>query len=161
LAQTAEGTPSFESVNIKDHDLDRSEIKMRFHYFKDGNVDQQAIGTLSGFFDWKTEPLVRINSNLLDMGYNGNLGSRSRFQMNNTDYYLIESQITKNLWNSFRIVLTKGVSTPLWQLDFNLPDKYKDWKSFANPKITKLKKPDGSELFLISIFVHGHGEIMY
>lgn len=149
-------------MKIKDHDLDRSEIKLRFHYYKDGDVDQQAIGTLTGFFDWKAEVLTHINSNLIDMGFKGNLGSRAKFEMNNTDYYLIESQVTKSQWNTWKIVLTKGESTPLRQLEFKLPQgKELEGKGFANPKITKLKKPDGTEMFLISIFVMGHGEIIY
>ena len=39
LARDAEGTPSFESVKIIDHDLDNSEIVMRFHYYKNNDVD--------------------------------------------------------------------------------------------------------------------------
>lgn len=91
LAPTAEGTPSFESVSIQNHDLDRSKIKIRFHYFKNGKVDRQAIGTLTGFFNWKTKDLTRINSNLVDMGFHGNLGSRCTFVMNGTEYNLIEA----------------------------------------------------------------------
>lgn len=119
LAPTAEGTPSFESVRIENHDLDKSEIKIRFHYF--GKVDKQAIGTLNGFFEWKTEVLTRINSNLKDMSFLGNIGSRSKFEMNGTEYNLIEAQKTPNDWSSWRIVLTKGVSVPLRQLNFTMP----------------------------------------
>lgn len=106
------GKPSFESVNIQNHDLDSSEIKIRFHHFL-GLVDQQAIGTLTGFKYWDTLPLTLINRNLKDMGYIGNLGSRSKFSMNGTEYNLIEAQITPGDWSTWRVVLTRGVSMPL------------------------------------------------
>ena len=85
-----------------------------------------------------------INTNLDDLGYKGNLGSRSKFQFNSTDYYLMEAQIEKNEWGTWRIVITRGNTTPLRQLNLKLPDEFKDDTGFANPKITKLKKPDGT-----------------
>ena len=79
LSPSAEGTPSFESVIIDNHDLDNSVIKLRFHFFDNYIADRQARGILQGFFEWKVEILTRVNRNLVDMGYNGNLGSRSKF----------------------------------------------------------------------------------
>lgn len=100
------------------------------------------------------------------MGYLGNLGGRAdKFQMNDQDYYLVESQIARGVWSSWRIVLTRGIDSPLRQIDFALPDEFVfEGNGFANPKITTLEKPDGTQLFLITIFVHGTldiGEFIY
>lgn len=40
LAPDCEGTPSFESVDISEHDLDNSTIVLRFHYWMNSDVDQ-------------------------------------------------------------------------------------------------------------------------
>jgi hypothetical protein len=47
--QDNEGTPSFSSVTIKNGDLRTSSIKMRFHYFRDNTLDQQAYGILTNW----------------------------------------------------------------------------------------------------------------
>ena len=92
LKYKAEGTPSFDRVSIKNHDLEGSEIVIRFHYFSDGGVDLQAVGVLTGFYQWEVKKLETSNKRFSDMGYLGNIGSRAKFQIQDYDYYLVESQ---------------------------------------------------------------------
>ena len=115
MAPDCEGTPSFESVDIKNHDLDNSTIVLRFHFWKDSDVDQQAEGTLTGWYDWDTKILTKINKNLSNMGYKGNLGSRQKFNLSDDTqcYYLMETQLKKDDWGSWRIMVTRGIDTPL------------------------------------------------
>ena len=81
LKYKAEGTPSFERVSIKNHDLEGSEIVIRFHYFSDDWVDLQAVGVLTGFYQWEVRKLETLNRRFADMGYLGNIGSRAKFKI--------------------------------------------------------------------------------
>ena len=166
MAPDCEGTPSFHTVDIKDHDLDNSKIVFRFHYWMNSDVDQQALGTLTGWYDWKTEVLTSVNEKLKKMGYKGNLGSRQEFQLqdDNQDYYLVETQKKKEDWESWRIMVTRGFDTPLKQLDVNIPESYGTNVGFANPNMTKVTKKDGTVQFIISLFcfgAHPGGVLLY
>jgi hypothetical protein len=52
LAPSAEGTPSFEFVNVNKGDIHNSTIRMRFHFFKGAEADEQAMGELINFQQW-------------------------------------------------------------------------------------------------------------
>lgn len=52
LAPSAEGTPSFEFVNVNNGDIHNSTIRMRFHFFKGADADEQAMGELINFEKW-------------------------------------------------------------------------------------------------------------
>ena len=52
LGPTAEGKPSFDSVKLASNQLSQSEIDLRFHYYKDAEVDRLAIGRLVGSRLW-------------------------------------------------------------------------------------------------------------
>lgn len=76
LAKECEGTPSFESVELENHNLENSIIKLRFHFWRNSVNDAQAEGTLTNWFDWQTNELHVINKNIQSLGFNGNIGSR-------------------------------------------------------------------------------------
>lgn len=108
LGAVNEGTPSFDKVQFTGQ-LSTSNITLRFHYYKDNKVDQQAIGVYEGekFIQepsmiqrafgsnkqskWSARPDDNVNKRLIDLGFKGNIGSRQKFEWNQKTYYLLEA----------------------------------------------------------------------
>lgn len=59
----AEGTPNIYVVSA-----DRSHIDVGFHYFRQGKVDRQARGVLTGFADWSTRREPQIDQAIASCG---------------------------------------------------------------------------------------------
>lgn len=113
LAPTAEGTPSIESVTGLDRGIDSAEIRTRFHYYKDGQVDQLAEGILTDFRSWKAIPAAAINARLIADGWLGNLGDRTRFTWHDNPFYLQEIQRQRGDWSSWRVCLCDATGMPI------------------------------------------------
>ena len=154
LAPTAEGTPSIESVKCEGGDLSRSEIALRFHYFKDVRVDQLARGVLSGFKSWKAEPDTKINRELRSRGWRGNLGDRTRFEWRSEPYYLQEVQRRRGDWKSWGVYLCDGDGMPLRALDLVTHAKA---GAFCNPNARWFIDPEGSRKLAVTMFLPGEG----
>ncbi len=154
LAPTAEGTPSFESVEMPDGRITNSEIRLRFHYFKDARVDQLATGTLTDFQSWKAEPSDHLNTELRKEGWRGNLGDRERFIWNDRTFYLQEVQRAFGDWASWRIVLCDNLGMPLRQLSFRT---HSGSKAFANPNATRITDAQGHDRLVITLFLPAQG----
>lgn len=154
LAPTAEGTPSFESVSIGKNGLDDSEIRLRFHYFKNVRVDQLAFGKLVDFKSWESEVSVQINNAFSSKGWDGNLGDRDRFMWGNNFYYLQETQRKRGDWSSWRIHLCDFQGMPLSMLKFRT-DNHSE--SFANPNATWITDKDHQRKLLVTLFLPSEG----
>lgn len=154
LAPTAEGTPSFEKVEIKDADPTKSQITLRFHYYKNARVDQLAHGTLTHFKEWKASPASTINQNLIQLGGHGNLGDRSKFTWKGSDYYLQEVQGTRNDWGTWGIFLCDDKGLPLKRVAPVTPGKS---TAFSNPAVTTVKNAKGNNLLVFTAFLHRKG----
>ena len=72
LAPTAEGTPSFERVQLEG-DLATSRIDLRIHYYREMKVDRAARGTLLGFTNWTARSVPEIDEALYGWGVAGNI----------------------------------------------------------------------------------------
>ncbi len=154
LAPTAEGTPSFESVKIGSKGIGSSEIKFRFHYYKDGDVDQLAHGTLTDFQSWKAWPADDLNSELIDHGWQGNLGDRDKFLWNDQTYYLQEIQRTKNDWGSWRLSLCDASGMLLQVLSVQT---HRGSASFSNPHATWVSDATNHKKLVVTLFLHSKG----
>lgn len=154
LAPTAEGTPSFEKVEIKNGDLSQSQITLRFHYYQDAHVDQLARGTLTNFKGWKATPSAKLNQAFQKLGGKGNLGDRSKFSWQGQNYYLQEVQSTRLDWGSWGIFLCDQDGLPLQKIEIQTPGKS---TPFSNPSVTKVLSPDGKPLLILSAFLHRKG----
>jgi hypothetical protein len=130
LSKYAEGTPSI--FTAFDYGRGRSEIRLRFHFYRDGDVDRQAAGVLTDFDRWEEGPVNHANE-LLGETYHGNIGDRDEVATPNGSFELIECQKVKNDWASWRIVASymKGYR----ELAIKTP---KGSTSFANPNCTLL-----------------------
>lgn len=154
LAPTAEGTPSFEKVKIKNGNLATSNIHLRFHYYKYARVDQLASGTLTNFKEWKTTPSRKLNQAFRKLGADGNIGDRSKFIWQGKSFYLQEVQGTRKDWGTWGIILCDSNGLPLKKLDFKTPEKS---TAFANAAVSRIKNKNGQELLIFTAFLHSKG----
>lgn len=154
LAPTAEGTPSFESVEIGPEGLTQSQIQLRFHYYKDGDVDQLATGTLVNFSQWQAEADTELNRTLADQGWRGNLGDRDKFTWREQTYYLQETQQTRGDWGSWRLCLCDHRGHPLQPLAIRTEQGS---TAFSNPHATWVRNVTDQRLLVVTLFLHSRG----
>ena len=145
FAPTAEGTPDIQK--IEGNSPSDSYILIGFHYYENIIHDQQAFGILRNFNDWKAWIDVVSNYNIQQMGFKGNIGARSSFNMDG-DKILIEAQITSHDWSSWRILFGNGAF--YHQLN---PKTANGSKSFANPGIVQLDQ----NRFVVTNFMPSEG----
>ena len=72
-----EGTPDIR--NVSGNSPLNGNILLGFHYY-DGNIDKLAMGVLQNGETWTTWKDVLVESNLRDLNFEGNIGSRKVFQ---------------------------------------------------------------------------------
>lgn len=154
LAPTAEGTPSFDHVEIGRGGIAESEIHLRFHYFKNVHVDQLAHGKLMNFSAWKAEPLERANAELTRLGWLGNLGDRDKFQWRDSSYYLQEIQRRKGDWSSWRTCLCDPSGMPIHTLNIRT---HHHSKAFANPNATWVTDSENQRKLVVTLFLPAEG----
>lgn len=131
LAPTAEGTPTIERV-------ERDAIRLRFHYYRDGDVDRAATGILRGASDWTTAPDKAIDTVLEAKGVRGNIGGRCRIVLGGRAWWLHEGQLRKNDWASWRCWL---LDDPVRSVEEIPIQTHGGSTSFANPFATVVNLP--------------------
>lgn len=151
LSKFAEGTPSVVQVQ-KGLSWDDSRIKIRFHYFRDGDVDRQAEGTLENWKSWSAQIRVNVNEPL-EKTYFGNIGDRDQFRWKGRTEEWFEGQLRKNDWSSWRIISIPQEGS-YFELHFKTPKKS---ISFANPNVINLTLPNGKDGLVITLFLPSQG----
>ncbi len=146
LAPTAEGTPVIRAA-----DKDLRVIRIGMHFYRNQDVDRQAIGTLRDWKDWTAQPLPNLNT--LEADWHGNIGDRDIFRYQGRDWMALEAQKTKHAWDSWRILLGPDTSGLFQELKIRTPGKS---KSFANPNITTATLGGKPGLF-VSLFLPSEG----
>jgi hypothetical protein len=148
----AEGTPNIYSVTLNP-DIEHSTIDIGFHYWKLGDVDRQARGTLTNFKTWSSRTEDEIDKALLDFGLRGNIGDRDHIVFRGESFNLIEGQYTKNDFGSWRPFLWDRGAGTARQLIIHT---HNGSLSFANPSVTRVPSPDGGgEVIVVSFFMPG------
>lgn len=141
----AEGTPDIRKV--EGSRPSSSNIVIGYHFYENGIRDQQAIGILSNFSEWRTWLDVISNYNIQQMGFKGNIGARSGFN-HLGNYTLQEAQIISGDWSSWRILFGDGAFYYTLQ-----PKTPSGSSSFANPGIA----PIGNNAFAVTSFMPSQG----
>jgi hypothetical protein len=140
LSSCNEGTPNIYAATL-DPDIDHSIINVGFHYFRQCDVDRQAIGTLTNFSTWKTQVDTNLNARFAGLGtINGNVGDRDAFFYQGRPYSLVEGQSTKNDFGSWRPYLFDRAANSLTALNLKT---HAGSTAFGNPTWTELDLPDG------------------
>jgi hypothetical protein len=153
LGRLAEGTPNIYSATFLP-DLDHSVIDVGFHYYRDGDVDRQARGTLRDFRDWTTIRVPRLDAAIEECGVSGNIGGRDFFTWRGEPYSLIEGQSRKGRWESWRVYLFD------WSADAAYPVRLRTRggsTAFGNPTLTMLRAPSGEPAVFLTAFVFTPG----
>lgn len=151
LSPAAEGTPSF-SFAFGLQNWDTSHIDIAFHYYRNRDVDRQAVGSLVGFKTWKAKVRPEWNEQLQGK-YKGNIGDRDQFFINYVPITLLEAQLKKDDWSSWRILL-HGPDNKWSQLDIRT---HGGSTSFANPSVTMLTLPNGKPGVFAAYFLPNQG----
>jgi hypothetical protein len=149
----AEGTPNVYAAWLN-QDGERSVIDVGFHYFRDGLVDRQARGTLVDFSRWSTRREPDLDAALLAHGVHGNIGDRDALVFGGERFTLIEGQLARSDFSSWRTFLyphRTGQATPL------APRTPGGSAAFANPAVTALTGPDGRPTLVVSVFLPSEG----
>ncbi len=130
FSQLAEGTPD---IRIVEGDTPvSSHILIGYHYYENGIRDQQAFGILKNFSEWRSWKDVVANYTIREMGFSGNIGSRSAFT-HSGDWVLQEAQITSGDWSSWRLLFGNGAFYTVLR-----PETPFGSNSFANPGIAPI-----------------------
>lgn len=153
LAPTAEGTPSFERVQLNG-DLTTSRIDLRIHYYRDMKVDRAARGTLLGFTNWTARPEPEIDEALHGYGVQGNIGDRDEFVFAGRKFLIQEGQIKPNDWISWRVYLIDDSGRGALGMPVQT---HGGSRSFANPAATRLRDPAGKWCLAVTLFLPSQG----
>ena len=140
-----EGTPDIR--HFTGENPTNGSILIGFHYH-DGTVDKLAMGVLKNGNIWTTWKDSLAESNLRDMNFKGNIGSRKGFKYRGKSLTYQEARFVKNDWSSWRIML--GLNGYYSEVLISTPKKS---TSFANPSITEIE----NNKYVISLFVPTEG----
>jgi len=154
LAPTAEGTPNIIRIT-GGPTLSSTVIDVGFHYYRDRDVDRQALGTLTGFVGWSTRVDTQRNTLFEGLGVAGNLGDRDDLTFRGQPFTLHEAQLRKDDFGSWREFLYDPAGPSIQQLAIRTAGGS---TSFANGTAAVLPGPSGgAPVILASYFVFGTG----
>jgi hypothetical protein len=155
LSSCNEGTPSIYAATL-DPDIGHSIINVGFHYFRNCDVDRQAIGTLTNFSGWKVQADTNLNNRFASLGtIDGNVGDRDAFFHQGRSYSLVEGQSTKGDFGTWRPYLFDRSANTLTRL--TLKTKAGS-TAFGNPTYTELDLPgDLGRGFVATQFLFSEG----
>lgn len=149
LAPTAEGTPDIRTVRLR-HGPGDSTVQVGLHYYRDGEVDREALATLEDFAVWRARPRTALDAALDARGLRGNHGDRDTFRVDGRDYEVLEAQRRPGDWASWGTWLRDGATGALAPLRmrfrFGQP-------SYGNPTASVLPGPDGGTVLFTSAFL--------
>lgn len=129
LSSYAEGTPNIYSASS-------TKVDIGFHYFKNGDVDRQARGTLTNFNSWSSSVQTNYDNAILYHGVKGNIGDRDCLNYFGYDFGIIEGQYTKGDFGSWRCFIYDYQTGNAEQLNIRTPG---GTQAFANPSFTSLQ----------------------
>jgi hypothetical protein len=155
LSPCNEGTPNIYAATL-DPDIGHSIINVGFHYFRNCDVDRQAIGTLTNFSSWKVQADTNLNNRFANLGtINGNVGDRDAFFYKGRSYSLVEAQSTKNQFGTWRPYLFDRAANTLTALALTT---HAGSTAFGNPTYTELPLPGGlGRGFVATQFIFSEG----
>lgn len=153
LSRGAEGTPSIEAIE-RAEDWASSRITIRFHFYRNLWVDRQAEGVLTDFRGW-TAAANEADNGALENVVPGNLGDRDSFVLKGTTFDLIEAQLKRNSWASWRVLLRdRSIGNAFRLVPFQTDAGS---TAFANPTVTPIELPDGRQGIVGTLFIPKEG----
>jgi hypothetical protein len=145
----AEGTPHIAAATP-----DLATIDVGFHYFRDGMVDRQARGRLTGFRSWVTAADPAADAAVEAWDVRGNIGGRDDVEWNGARLRLIEGQLRRGDWGSWRVFRFDRAAGKAHPVPIRT---HGGSVAFGNPKATVLRAPSGRAAVLATMFVFSEG----
>lgn len=145
LSDCAEGTPNLYSASS-------TLVEAGFHFNASCDLDRQARGTT----DWSTwSPIERplLDRAVLMQGVMGGVGDRDVLNFMGFEFTLIEGQLTRDDWRSWRVFLYDDFKVRAEQLDFRT---HAGSVAFSNPTIAQIEI-GGQQALLVTLFVPQEG----
>jgi hypothetical protein len=150
----AEGTPNIYRVTAR-----ASTVDIGFHYLRRrlrprGGVDRQARATLTDFRHWNAWREPGQDAAVAAHGVAGNIGGRDAFTWRGKPYVLIEGQLRRRRWESWRVFLydqSAGVTYPV-----RIRTRGGS-VSFGNPTLTVLTAPSGRPAVVVTAYLFPAG----
>jgi hypothetical protein len=165
----AEGTPNIYAATLAP-DLDHSVIDIGFHYLRDGDVDRQARGCLTDFRRWRAAARPELDAAVEARSVRGNIGGRDVLTWHGVPVTVLEGQLRKGDWSSWRVFLYWVGSAPTEgpgaKVNSGEPPgaarplrirTHGGSTAFANPAVTLLRSPAGAPAVCASMFLFAEG----
>lgn len=150
---TADGTPAFGRVQYNGN-IRTSAIELSHHYFAGGVNDQNAAGTLNGFWEWRDFSSTDLNNEMERLGYE-QVGDRELFRLGSTTYELIEGRPSNSAgWDTWRVFLVNKCTGHITKL---APMLAGGARSIGNPRISFISLPNGKDAIATTYFVFSEG----
>jgi hypothetical protein len=145
LSSCAEGTPNLYSASS-------TFLDVGFHFNANCELDRQARGTT----DWRTwnpveQPL--LDRALLVHGVMGGVGDRDAISFEGFDFTLLEGQVIRDDWRSWRVFLHDDETDGAEQLNIRT---HAGSVAFTNPTIEHIEI-DGQKAILVTLFIPQEG----
>jgi hypothetical protein len=153
----AEGTPNVYAISVT---RDGGEtVDVGFHYFRPGrfgrgDVDRQGRGTLRDLRHWTARREPRLDAALQARGVAGNIGGRDFFSWRGAPFSLIEGQLRKRRWETWRVFLYDWTAGVAWPVPIRTAAGS---VSFGNPTATLLTAPSGRRALLVTAYLFPAG----
>ncbi len=150
----AEGTPNIYRVTAEASTVDVGFHHLRRRFLWRGGVDRQARGTLVDFGSWRAWREPGQDAAIAAHGVTGNIGGRDTFTWRGRQYSLIEAQLRRKRWESWRVFLydwSAGAAYPV-------PIRTRAGsRSFGNPTLTLLTAPSGRPAIVVTAYLFPAG----
>jgi hypothetical protein len=143
----AEGTPNIYQATLSP-DLARSTIQVGFHYYKDGTVDRQARGTLSGFSRWVAQPDPDLDAALERQRITDHIGDRDHVSYQGVGFTVVEGRAAAT--EPWRVYLYQPGERAAQVLNVKTE---RGSGAFANPTVTLLRGPSGASALVVTMFL--------
>ncbi len=145
LSPCAEGTPNL-------YEASGTFVDAGFHFYDDCDLDRQARGS-TNWASWSASTRPTLEEAVRANGVEGGVGDRDVIGFDGYDFTLIEGQVVRDDWRTWRVFLHDDVSGEATQLDFRTDAGS---VAFTNPTIAQIEI-GGQRALLVSLFVPQEG----
>ncbi len=145
LSTCAEGTPNLYSAS-------RTFLDVGFHFYDDCDLDRQAHGT-TDWTAWAAAERPSLEQSVRTLGVMGGVGDRDIISFRGFDFTLIEGQVIKGDWSTWRVFLYDDATGEADQLDIRTEAGS---TAFTNPTVERIEI-GGQMAIVVTLFVPSEG----
>ena len=145
LSSCAEGTPNLYSASS-------TFLDVGFHFYANCDLDRQARGS-TDWMSWSAAERPLLDRAVRVHGVMGGVGDRDAISFKGSDFTLIEGQVIKGDWRTWRVFLHAGQTGEAEQLNIRTRAGS---SAFTNPTIEQIEI-GGQKAILVTLFVPGEG----